>query len=510
MTQASPINNRKILKNTVALYARMLLSMLVSLYTSRIVLNALGVDDYGIYGLVGGIVVLFSFLNTTMSGATSRFLTVELAKNDLRRLHRTFNTAFILHLGIALVVLLLAETAGLWLLRTKLNIPDMRMNAAIWVYQFSIISSLISITQVPYNASLISHERMDVYAIMEIANSLLKLLIAFLLLVATCDKLILYGGLVLLSSFLIAMTYRVYCVRHYDECRLNWAWDRSVGRSLCSFSGWNLYSNICFTTRQQGTNMLLNVFGSTAVNAAAGLATTVQLMIEQLSTNLVMASRPQIIKQHALSDFKAMTRLLSQTACLANALYLLVAIPFISEIHYVMTLWLVNVPPYTVEFCILLIASSYISLNNNIIYIGIQAVGRLKFYSFMAGTASLSVIPVLWLMFGRGADLAWAFGLPIVSTLLIYAVCAYTLHHYVDAFKPIRFFVATIFRATLISLPSFAAIMLIQQFLPESFTRVVVVTLCSSAILVTLSYYGLLDKEARKKIKTLILNKISR
>mgnify|MGYP001312165388 FL=1 len=236
MNKTSSVNNKKIFKNTVALYARMLLSMIVSLYTSRIVLNALGVDDYGIYGLVGGIVVLFSFLNVTMSGATSRFLTVELAKNDPRQLQQTFNTAFILHIGIAIIVLFLAETVGLWLLFEKLNIPDERMSAAVWVYQFSIISSMVSITQVPYNATLISHEKMDVYAIVEIVGSLLKLLIATLLLITVCDKLILYGGLMLLSSFLIAMTYRIYCIRHYDECRINWEWNKVIGRSLFSFS----------------------------------------------------------------------------------------------------------------------------------------------------------------------------------------------------------------------------------------------------------------------------------
>lgn len=488
----------------------MFLSMIVSLYTSRIVLNALGVDDYGIYGLVGGIVILFSFLNATMSGATSRFLTVELAQNNPQRLQQTFNTAFILHIGIAIIVLCLAETVGLWLLFEKLNIPNERMSAAVWVYQFSIISSIISITQVPYNATLISHEKMDVYAIVEITSSLLKLLIATLLLIAICDKLILYGGLMLLSSFLVAMVYRIYCIKYYDECRINWVWDKVIGRSLFSFSGWNLYSNICFTTRQQGTNMLLNIFGSTAVNAAAGLATTVQLTIEQISTNLVMASRPQIIKQYALTDFKAMIQLLKQTTCLANVLYLLVAIPFISEIHFIMNLWLVEVPPYTIDFCILLIVSSFISLNNNIIYIGIQAVGRLKFYSFMAGTVSLSVILILWLLFNKGVGLTWAFGLPIVSALLIYIVCSYTLHYYVEDFKPIRFFITTIVVNIFISIPSFATIIFIQHILVESLVRVVVVTLCSSLILVILSYYGLLDKEIRKKVRTLILNKTKR
>lgn len=510
MQEPSAVNTKRILKNTVALYARMLLSMAISLYTSRIVLNALGENDYGIYGLVGSIVVLFSFLNATMSGATSRFLTVELAKNDPVRLKLTFNTAFALHVGIALFVLFLAETIGLWLLLEKLNIAEGRMSAAIWVYQLSVVSAMISITQVPYNASLIAHERMDVYAIVEIAHSLIKLLIAILLLITLCDKLILYSGLMLASSCLVAFTYRIYCTRHYAECKLSREWNRETGRALFSFSSWNLYSSICFTTRQQGTNMLLNVFGSTAVNAAAGLATTVQSMIEQVSTNLVMASRPQIIKQYALRDYTSMVKLLKQTTCLANVLYLLVAIPFIAEIRYIMELWLVNVPAYTIEFCLLLIISSFISLNNNIIYIGIQAVGRLKFYSFMAGTASLAVIPLLWLLFKEGNSLVWAFGLPILSTAIIYIVCSYTFHHNVRDFHPVRFFGSTIVLSIVISIPSYLSVFIIQQYAPVGIVRILLEVVCSSTILITSSYFFLLDRETRQKARSIIQNKIKR
>lgn len=488
----------------------MIVSMIISLYTSRIVLEALGVIDYGIYGLVGGLVVLFSFLNATMSGATSRFLTVELAKDDALNLRKTFSTAFFMHLGIAVVVLILAETIGLWLIYEKLNIPYDRMNAAIWIFQFSVITSVISITQVPYNASLISHEKMSVYAIVEILGSLFKLLIAYLLLYAECDKLILYGALMLLSSFLIAITYRVYCVRHYNECRISFAWDKNVGRSLLTFSGWNLYSNICFTTRQQGTNMLLNIFGGAVVNAAAGLATTVQFMIEQISTNLVTASRPQIIKQYAMKNLDGMFKLLTRTACLANVLYLLIAIPFVMEIHYVMHLWLVKVPSYTIEFCAFLIATSYISLNNNIIYIGLQAVGTLKSYSFLAGSISILVIPVLWILFRNDFNLVWAFALPIGSTSLIYVVCLYTLHRYIDKFSPIRFFISTLLPSLLISVPSIVIVILIQQIIIESFARVILVSICSTVCLLPLAYYVLLDKEEKNKMKHIFFNKLKK
>lgn len=503
----SGINNRRILKNTIALYGRMLLSMAISLYTSRVVLNALGVHDYGIYGLVGGIVALFSFLNNTMSGATSRYLTVELAKNNSTRLQHTFSTALLLHIGIAIIVLLFAETIGLWLLWEKLNIPEGRMEAAIWVYQFSILSALISITQVPYNACLIANEKMNVFALIEIINSCLKLLIALFLPFTGCDKLILYGGLILTVSFLIAMTYRLYCNKHYAECRGRLLWNKHIGRSMFGFSGWNLYANLCFTGRQQGTNMLLNVFGSTAVNAAAGLATSVQYMIEQVATNLVMASRPQIIKQYAIGELSDMVKLMKQTTILANVLYLIVAVPFVVEIHYIMHLWLVQVPPYTTEFCILMVIASFISLNNNIIYIGIQAVGRVKFYSFMAGTFSILIIPILWFSFLNGANLTYAFGVPIISTLLIYIICAYTLHYYVPNFQPVRHFMNTMGMQIVIAIPAIVVLSVLRQTIDESFLRVIISIFVSTSLLFVVSYLTL-DKPSKNRLKKFIRHKL--
>ena len=505
----SSINNRKILKNTVVLYGRMLLTMGISLYTSRVVLNVLGVDDYGIYVLVGGIVVLFSFLNGTMSGATSRYLTIELARSDVSHLRRTFSTALLLHIGIALIVFVLAETIGLWLLLEKLNISEGRMSAAIWVYQFSVVSSVISITQVPYNASLIAHEKMDVFAIIEVVNSILKLVVALLLSFAMCDKLILYSGLILSISFVIAMSYRIYCNQHYDECRGNLLWDKNVGKSMLGFSGWNLYSNMCFTGRQQGTNMLLNVFGSTAVNAAAGLATSVQYMVEQVATNLVMASRPQIIKQYATDNFSGMVKLLRQTAILANMLYLIIAVPFIAEIHYVLKLWLIQVPPYTVEFCVLMTIASFISLNNNILYIGIQAVGRMKTYSFMAGSISLLIVPILWCLFANEMSLIYAFVLPIISNFIICVICAFTLHFYIKDFDPIRHLFGTIVLCIFITVPTFAFIVFLQNMFDESFGRVVLISIVSFVIMVVLSYYLLLTKANRKEICLRIKQKVN-
>ena len=225
--QDTTSNNKRIAKNTIMLYIRMFISMLVGLYTSRVVLATLGVEDYGIYGVVGGVVGMMGFLNASMSGATSRFLTFELGRGDKERLAKTFSSALIVHIAIAIIVFILAETVGLWFLCNKLNIPEGRMEAAHWVYQFSILATMLSITQVPYNATIIAHEKMDVYAYMEILNVTLKLLIVYLLTIGDFDKLKLYAVLTFAVSLIIMMIYRIYCLRHFKESRFHWVWDKT-------------------------------------------------------------------------------------------------------------------------------------------------------------------------------------------------------------------------------------------------------------------------------------------
>ena len=258
-----PLNsNRRIAKNALMLYIRMFISMIVSLYTSRVVLNVLGVEDYGTYGIVGGVVGMLGFLNASMSGATSRFLTFELGRGNMKRLSDTFASALIAHIGIAIIVFVIAETIGLWFLLNKLVIPEGRMTAAHWVYQMSIVSAMIGITQVPYNATIMAHEKMDVY----------------LLTIGNFDKLILYGALVLMVSITIRMIYRIYCIRHFEESHFHWVWDKSIMKPLLGFSGWDLYGNMAFTIRMHGANFIINTFYGVALNAACSVAATVQGM----------------------------------------------------------------------------------------------------------------------------------------------------------------------------------------------------------------------------------------
>lgn len=373
----------------------MLLSIVVSLYTSRVVLNTLGVEDYGIYGVVGGVVAMFSFLNASMSGATSRFLTYEMGRGDMQRLRDTFSSALIVHIIIAVVVFILAETVGLWFLINKLVIPENRMFAAHIVYQLSIFSTMVSITQVPYNATIISHEKMDIYAYVELLNVTLKLLIVFLLPILGQDKLIVYAALVLAVSILIAFVYRIYSIRHYKESEFHFVCKKELLYPMLSFSGLDLYGNMSTSLKQQGMTFLINVFFGPSLNAASSLATTIQGIISGLSSNVTMAYRPQIIKNYASANYEKVNELLVMAVKFTLALFIVIAIPVFIEIETILKLWLGIVPEYTADFFRLVIISNIFGIVNGIVIIPLHASGKIKQLSFLTGTLFLfSLLPM--------------------------------------------------------------------------------------------------------------------
>lgn len=411
-------NTKRLAKNTIALYFRMLLSMVVSLYTSRVVLNTLGVEDYGIYNVVGGVVAMFGFLNASMSGATARFLSFELGRGDFLQLKKTFSSALIIHIGIALTILIIAETLGLWFLNHKLVIPADRMYAAQWTYQFSILSTLITITQAPYNASIIAHEKMTIYAYVEILNVSLKLLVVYLLVIGNFDKLILYGFFIFTVSSLIALIYRLYCIRHFNECRFHWIWDASILKPLLSFSGWDLYGNMSVTVRQQGMNMLLNIFWGPLLNSANGVATAVQGAILGFSSNIIMAAKPQIIKSYAESNISRMKILMYKIAKYSCILMICISVPMIIEMETILAVWLKTVPPYSVSFCRILLVVNCITTINICLNIGIHATGNIKLLSFLNGSFSLMVPVIAYIVFKIGAQPEWGYIIALILAFI--------------------------------------------------------------------------------------------
>lgn len=392
-------NTKRIARNTGALYFRLLLSMAVTFYTSRVVLNVLGVEDYGIYNVVGGIVALFGFLQATMSGAILRFLTYELGQGNEQRLKETFSTAVLIHVGIAVVFFIIAETIGLWFLNTQLSIPAERMFAAGCVYQLSIISTMLSITQAPYYASIIAHEKITVYAYIEILNVTLKLLIVYLLTIGGYDKLILYAVLVLCVYAIITAVQRGYCLRHFQECRFHFVFNRKIFKPLLSFSGWELYGNTGAIVETQGVNMLLNIFFGTVANAAAAVANQVQFAVGSFASNIVTAVRPQIVKSYASGDINYMIRLIYSSARFMYLLVLLLSLPILLDTHFVLSLWLKTVPEYTVRFCQFALLYSCFANMSSVIMAGIQATGNIKYANIANGTLFLSIVPLTYLIF---------------------------------------------------------------------------------------------------------------
>lgn len=469
------------------LYFRMILSMVISLYTSRVVLDVLGVSDYGVYGVVGGVIGMFSFLNASMSGATSRFITYELGRGDANRLQQTFSSAMIVHIGIAVIVLILCETVGLWFLVNKLVIPADAFNAALWVYQLSIISAMISITQVPYTACIISHEKMSIYAYIELINVSLKLAVVFLLQWLPGTKLIIYAILLVSASTIVAMIYRVYAMRQFKECRFKPVFDKTIIKPLLSFSGWDIYGNLCGMAFYQGTTFLLNIFFGVVTNAANSIANTVAGVLVGLSNNVTTAYRPHIIKQYARKDFAEMRSALNQGVTAVVLLSALISIPAFLEMPQIIRLWLGQEPPHTVAFCRILIVFFMMGQINAYCIIAIHATGKIKWLSFAGGTIYLLTVPSIWLAFKIGMNPNWAYYIHVAGRVIILITDIVIMRNLIPEIG-IRRFLLTISRLCVAVVASFFITYWIIQPLSDGFSRILICGMTSTILLGILAY----------------------
>ncbi len=429
-------SNKRIAKNTIALYLRTLLSVLVSLYTSRVVLQVLGVNDYGVYGVVSGIVGMFAFLNSAMSAATSRFLTFEMGKGDEKRLNDTFNGALLIHIGIAIVVVLIAETVGLWLLCNKMVIPEGRMTAAHVVYQCSVVGAFLGITQVPYSAVIMAHEKMDIYAYIELLNVGLKLVIVYLITIAAWDKLIVYSLLSLAVSVLMIFIYRFYCIKNYKESRLRLAFNKQIVKPMLGFSVWNMLAECGYSLRVYGSNVVLNMFFGTVVNAAGGIASTVQGILMGLAGNITTAVRPQIITNYAAGNFPRMNQLMLSTIRMNLFLVGIVTIPMFINAPYVLKLWLGNVPEYCVSFCRLLLLAMYLTGVSHIITIGLHASGKIRRSSIVRNIIyMLTPVVIYGVLKCYHASPVVGYSIVVVSQMTVGLVDIYLLHQNIPQVK---------------------------------------------------------------------------
>ena len=412
-------STRRIARNTLMLYFRTLLSVVVGLYTSRVVLLTLGVEDYGLYGLVGGIISILGFLNASMAGATLRFITYDLGVGDFEKLKLTFNTALQSHLIISLIVVLFAETIGLWLINNFLDIPQERLFAANCIYQLSILSVVISITQSPYTAVILAHEQMDVYAWMEILNAILKLIIVWLLQLTSNDRLIFYSLLVFGVTVLIRFLYRLYCHHYYPESHFCFVWKPTILYKLLSFTGWNLYADASVTIRQQGVNILINRFFGVALNAACSIAAIVQGVVWTCGYYVLAAFRPQIIKQYANKNYEVMQQMMSNSLKFTLLFFLMVSVPAILCMPTLMSLWLGRVPEYAIIISQILLIDNLFGLINHTFTIGIQSQGDIREFSLLNGTLKLLCLPCIFLLLVFAPHPAVPFIFNVVVLILI-------------------------------------------------------------------------------------------
>lgn len=391
-------NNKRIAKNTIMLYVRMFLIMAVTLYTSRVVLEVLGVEDFGIYNIVGGIVVLFSFINHAMATATQRFLNFELGRGNIEETERVFSMSLTAHISIALLVLFLAETVGLWFLLTQMNIPEGRLQAAVWCYQFAILTTCTQIVRVPYNACIIAYERMSFYAYISIIEVLLRLLIAFLLYIGECDRLILYSVLMWLVAVVVCYVYKIVCNHNFSISKYHFFWDKMLYKKLMSFSGWSLFGSAANTGVQQGLNILLNIFCGVVVNAAMGVANQVSAAVYSFVSNFQTAFNPQLVKSYASGDREYFVHLIFQASKFSFFLLLLISLPFVLSCDFVLSIWLKEIPEHAVQFIQLILIFLLIDALAAPLWISVQAMGNIRNYQLLMSSLILLNLPFAYLI----------------------------------------------------------------------------------------------------------------
>lgn len=373
-------DNSRIAKNTIFMYVRMAITMLVGLYTSRVVLQVLGVDDYGLYNVIGGIIALFSVLNAALINTTSRFITVSLARGDARDTRQIINMAFLLHLMVGVLIVILGETVGLWYLHNKLVIPDGRGLAAEWLYQFTIVSAFLSTLIVPYNATIVAHEKINVYAIIQILDAFLKLTIVIVLQYVSFDKLIFYAFLMLMVTVFNIVVNFVYCHKFFAEVKFLLYWSWKTFKEILKFIGWALVGNFSSMFYTQGINLILNAFCGPAVNAARGIAVQVEGLVKQFANNVQTAINPQILKNYATNELDRMYYLIIASSRVCFYLLYIISLPILIETDFLLTLWLGIVPEHTVNFIRIILVATLIDAFVNPMFTANLASGKLAMY----------------------------------------------------------------------------------------------------------------------------------
>lgn len=501
-------DNKRIAKNTIFLYIRMMVVMLVSLYTSRVILDTLGASDYGIYNVVGGIVTIVSFLNSALGGSTSRFLTFALGEKNLNKQKSTFGACLNLHIGVALLVLILGETIGLWFFYEKMVIPDDRMVAAFWVYQFSILTTMVSFTQVPYNASLIAHEEMSIYAYVGLYEALSRLVIAYVITISPIDNLIFYGLLLLINTVAVQLFYRLYAIKHFVECRFSIVKDKTLYKKLLNYSGWDLFGNLALVCQGEGVNLLLNVFFGPIVNAARAIAFQIQGAVTQFVSNFMTAVRPQVIKNYAEGNINKMYTMTFYAAKFSYILMLALVVPIICEIRFILSIWLGNaVPDETALFAVIVLITYTWRTFHIAALMPYHAIGKIKTGNITIGSLMIAALPIGYVLFKLGCP-AYSIFLAIFAIEIVSVFVMYWLIHRYEYFPYWYVLTKILLPCGLVTLCTIILPTLITNLMEDGWCRLFTVGFSTEISLLLSALYLGLNKEERTRIFSFIQNKL--
>ena len=500
-------NNKRIAKNTLMLYFRMLVMMAVSLYTSRVVLDTLGVSDYGIYNVVGGFVTMFSLISGAMTTATQRFLSFAIGEGKTDEVTSLFSTAIIIHIGLALIILLLGETVGVWFVSTQMNFPAGRYNAAIWVFEFSLLTFLVSVINVPYNAAIIAYEKMSAFAYISIIEVVLKLVIVYLLLITPFDRLIFYAILMAIVQLGVQMIYASYTHRKIKTCHCNWRLNHQYFKQMTSFVSWNLIGSLAGICKDQGLNVVLNIFFGTTVNAARGVAMQVSGAINRFVTNFQVAMNPQIVKLYAAEEKKEMFKLVFRGSRFSYMLLLCLSLPVIIEAPFILNVWLVNVPDYSVPFLRLIIFIALVDSLSNTLITSMHASGKVRDYQIVVGGLSLLTLPLAYVLLKVGLSPTYAVAASLfISTLCLFARCA-LLSRTIN-FPASDFLKQVALRMLLITIAAYILPLILYCLIPVNWPTFILVCLVSFLSGVIMSYYFGMQKHERDVIVSKLKEKI--
>ena len=503
------INNKRIARNTMLLYLRMLIMMIVSLYTSRVVLEVLGVTDYGIYNVVGGIVSMLGFLNSSMSNAVQRFLSFEMGKGADGKVSHVFNIAMLAHLFIAIVVLIILEIAGTWYLNNHLVVPLDRMEAANWVLQCTIVTTFFSIMQVPYNGIIIAKEDMGIYAYISVFEAFVRLLIVYLLLIGPYDRLKFYAILMMTVTLVVLLINRVYCIKKYSETHFRFVRDKSLLKDMTSFASWNMIGEIAWVMTGQGVNIILNLFFGPSINAARGLAEQVNAAVMRFINNFQVALNPQITKSYSSGDIEDMKKLLYMGTKISYYVLFFLAFPIIIEMDFILGLWLHDIPPHTTLFCQLILVCSLTACVSNLLAQVARAYGKIRKYQMIVSLFLMLNFPLSYIILLLGATAEMTVTINIIIQGLLLFVRLILIRPMI-ALSIRQFVVKAIIPIIMVTGSAMVLPIIWKYYINTSVINsliTILLALISSAI--SILYLGM-NKAERMKINDLLIKRIKR